>query len=476
MDVDGQLPASDLGAGSLHTRSKVILAQISWLLGIGGITETDGVEFAEDGYRQRYMTAAKIPVEVSVAPSEPLRIGVMFQTRPPAAFKVDAIDEDGRSMEVTAISNRVVQGIRQLSKAFKADEPNDPVVSDDDSDPRIVPTVELNPQARAGASTSVSRRVISDFGDVDAQSQVLGFGDELGADGTTDVGVRSLIPPQFAKQVAALSVRCSRIGGMEGCQKLLDLSAYQAKKGTPAELVTALQKVQKHLLDLQASSPREAVISKGVLRQVIALIDALNAVKDARKKPSDDADTALERLRAVVKPENVLPSPYVGDLGGTSSRNFIGARNRTPGAFERLKSDAKSISEGPPEKDGLKGVLTPEQERDFVSLLREVVYSYKPGTIVATWDSRLMAWSVRSIDWSVSFRVDDRTSAGGQMVAFGILGKKTETVGFLSGRKTKIEVLEKFQKEGDSYDDLGIQVALKIVSLLRKHGLGGKRE
>lgn len=60
------------------------------------------------------------------------------------------------------------------------------------------------------------------------------------------------------------------------------------------------------------------------------------------------------------------------------------------------------------------------------------------------------------------------------MVAFGILGKKTESVGLLSGRKSKIEVLEKFQEEGDSYDDLAIQVALKIVGLLRKHGLGGK--
>lgn len=441
--------ADDRQTHTHHTRAKVVLAHVGWLLQCKGINEIGGVGQQDGKYVQKFKTKIGVPVEVSVTPEEPTRIEVHFHSRPRQHYKVETLGDDGKTMDISVMCNNIAGGIHQIASAFREDpvEPEDSKVvhrtdiqlkNSDTSRSKSVPT-----RPHVGNVTAKNER--SDETQVGRK--------EKEANDETESPKN---PPQLVSQLTSVWVRCGRNDAFKPAQPLIQ-KAIDSAKGGMEDLPKRLQDIVGFFEKQASVSPRFERISGGIVQQLAAIVRTTASQKDARsfKVPTDEKNSALARLRAVQKPESVLSRPYKGDINGGAAQKFIGSRKRT--AMAEFGRSRMEISEDElPKNDDMHSKLSVSKQRDFQSLIVSTMRDLFGENPSVFYNDRLNGWTIATSTWAATCRVE--IGAGGEFNGWTYVGiKKDGQVQKVASRKIV----------GIAHDSLALRLATYLGDVLR---------
>lgn len=461
--------ADDRDAGAIHTRSKVILSHVAWLLQMKGIQEVGELEFGENGYMQRFRARNAVPIEITTTPTEPAQVKVFIKTQPAMAFRVDAVGEDGKTMDVSVLSQTIADGIDHIARALRLDQPKSPKTDKEEKQKGTVPRTDLNPNATRGGRPSANVATRPDSGNVTTQvkeaARAVPVGRKEKSEEEDDVETQRF-PTQFIAQIASFWDRFQIQPLVQDLAVDVEVALRSAKRGDWKDLKSALNKVGGEL-EKRSNGDHDSRVLAGLRREFNDLRDQFKGLTDVRKKVEKEGEkqSAVDRLRAVVKPENFSKSP--GMAGG--SGHAILARTRglkvpgkpLPNAMEKLRK----VNEDIPEKDEFVS-LSPGKLHDFVKLFKSVVNSYvTPQPYTFKYSSGRRAWSMLGKDWEFAFRCEQKKDKSW----YGWI----ETFAVKDGKVRRLDVYD-FPR-ATSYDDLTIQLATHVAQQMKQHKIGMKK-
>lgn len=341
VDIDGK-NADDRSAASNHTRAKVILSHVAWLLQQKGVKEVGDVVLGEEGYLQRFIAPVGIPIEIGVTPKEPAGVIVMVRTVPAMRFKVDTIGDEGKTMDISVLSQRVADGVWHLASAIRKEKPKSDPPIDGDGDPKNVPRNELNPNSAHAGRPSATKMTKPDSGTVTNQvkerSKEIPIGKkEPKTKDKSEDDEQKIMPAQIVAQLTSLWRRIKDFALTEKLEDLVLKTLYYAKKSDWKKTSTALFVLQDSIQLLAKDKDKRGQLNL-LWKECFVIKKQLSTVRDARKILVRDGElnSDVDRLRAIAKPESAK-APFMA--GGSGS--FIGARNRT--ASEKRDSTRRRL-------------------------------------------------------------------------------------------------------------------------------------
>jgi hypothetical protein len=457
--------ADDRSSQSFQTRAKVILSHVSWLLQQKGIREVGDVEYGEDGFVQRFGSPSGIGIEIVSTPKEPAEIRVAIRTSPPSRFRVDTSGEDGKTMDVSLLSQRIADGVFHLAHAIKADKPKPTSPVEGDGDFGSTPRTDLNPKAHHGGAPSKVTPTKTAHGNVTHQvkerSQETQVGHKEPKAKDEDEFEHALVPTQIIAQLTALWTRVRNLPLTTKIAPRVLETIYFAKRSDWKKLKSSLNQVQD-AIERHMVKPDDKVLVNGLWRECNSIEQQLRAVHDTRDKSAKggELNTAMDRLRAVSKPESAK-APF---MAGGSGQKFIGSRSR--GAVD--ESLLEALRTTLPDNDGFVNHLSDREMRDFQDVFKKALSFYVPNQRFAfRYAPHLKAWSVKGEDWAASLRCEFRSDDS--VVGYMDMARATPPTFLRSG---KIEYVDRFDLVTSRYDDLAIKVAQRIASVIKKYKLG----